>query len=64
MNNGLRPERLIPYFIGRAGSAAELRALDDYVGTQHVSDVGDAGEANYHAELVALVLASPAFQRC
>ena len=64
VNNGLRPERLIPYFIGRAGSGAELRALNDYVGAQHVSDAGDTSAANYHAELVALVLASPAFQRC
>jgi len=61
VKNGLRPGRLIPYFIGRAGSAAELGALNDYVGTQRVADVD---EANYHAELVALVLASPAFQRC
>jgi uncharacterized protein (DUF1800 family) len=61
MNNGLRPERLVPYFIGRAGSGAELSALHDYVGAQHVSDASDA---NYRAELVALVLASPAFQRC
>jgi len=58
MNNGLRPGRLIPYFIGRGGSAAELKALEDYVGAQPASD------ANHHAELVALVLASPAFQRC
>jgi hypothetical protein len=41
-----------------------MKALEDYVGAQHVSDVGAAGEANYHAELVALILASPAFQRC
>jgi len=62
--DGLRPERLIAYFIGRAGSAAEIRALADYVGPQQLSDVNDAGYANKHAELVALVLASPAFQRC
>jgi uncharacterized protein (DUF1800 family) len=61
VNKGLQPGRLIPYFIGRAGSAAELKALDDYQDTEHVSDLADA---NYHAELVALVLASPAFQRC
>jgi hypothetical protein len=61
VNNGLRPARLIPYFIGRAGSAAEIRALEDYLGGRHASDPGDT---NYHAELVALVLASPAFQRC
>src|SRR5215813_2075657 len=48
--------KLISYFIGRAGSATELKALDDYVRTQS-SD-------NQSAELAALVLASPAFQRC
>jgi len=65
VNNGLRLGRLVPYFIGRAGSAAELNALGDYVGAQPASDVEkNAGDANHHAELVALVLASPAFQRC
>ena len=61
VNEGLRPERLVPYFIGRIGSAAELGPLNDYVGRQHDSDVA---ETNKRAELVALVLASPAFQRC
>ena len=55
---GLQPDRLIPYFIGRTGSAEEAHALDDYVRAQN----GNGG--NFHAELVALVLASPAFQRC
>jgi hypothetical protein len=64
VNSGLRPARLIPYFIGRAGSAAELSALEDYLRAQPASDAGDAGEGNHHAELVALILASPAFQRC
>jgi Protein of unknown function (DUF1800) len=61
LNNELQPGRLIPYFIGRAGSAAELSALEDYL---RVQPAGDAGDANHHAELVALILASPAFQRC
>ena len=61
LNNELRPGRLIPYFIGRAGSTEELRALEDYLRAQAA---GDAGDTNHHAELVALVLASPAFQRC
>ena len=61
VNNGLRPARLVPYFVGRAGSAAEIGALDDYLGAQYANNVGDA---NHRAELVALVLASPAFQRC
>ena len=64
LNSGLRPDQLIPYFIGRAGSAAELKALAEYVATQRVSSAGEGGEVNYHAELIALVLASPAFQRC
>ena len=64
MNSGLRPGRLIPYFIGRAGSTAELNALEDYLRAQPASDAGDTGYANHHAELVALVLASPEFQRC
>jgi len=64
VNSGLRPERLIPYFVGRAGSAAELAALHNYVSTQHAGNLDDNGAANHHAELVALVLASPAFQRC
>jgi len=63
LNGELQPRRLVPYFIGRAGSAAELKALDDYVDT-HLSGVSAVAEANYQAELVALVLASPAFQKC
>ena len=61
VKHGLQPERLVPYFIGRAGSTAELTALHDYLDAQVVSDAGDA---NHHAELAALILASPAFQRC
>lgn len=62
--DGLRPARLMPYFIGRAGSAAELSALDAYLGAQYANNLGDVGDANHRAELVALVLSSPAFQRC
>ena len=50
---GFRPERLLPYFIGRKGSEGELKAIADY----QKSNADDA-------ELVSLVLASPAFQRC
>jgi uncharacterized protein (DUF1800 family) len=57
--NGFRPDRLLPYFIGRAGSKSELAALDRYV-AQLPNDVG----AGNHAELVGLILASAAFQRC
>ena len=48
-------EQLLPYFIGRRGSDAELGAIRDY---------NNGNDSNYHAELMALVLASPAFQRC
>jgi uncharacterized protein (DUF1800 family) len=50
---GLRAEKLLPYFIGRKGSDAEVKAIADYQ-----KNNGDV------AELVSLVLASPAFQRC
>jgi len=50
---GFRPERLLPYFVGRKGSDAELNAVAEYQKTNHDD-----------AELVALALASPAFQRC
>jgi uncharacterized protein (DUF1800 family) len=46
-----QPEQLVSYFIGRRGSDAELGPLRDYQNQNHV-------------ELVSLVLASPAFQRC
>jgi uncharacterized protein (DUF1800 family) len=54
---GFRAERLLPYFIGRKGSDNELSAIADYQKVNYRDD-------NYHAELVALMLASPAFQRC
>lgn len=56
--NGLRPARLLPYFIGRAGTEAEIQALDDYRASTVITD------GNHAAELLGLVLASPAFQRC
>lgn len=46
-----QPEQLVSYFIGRRGSDAELGPLRGY-------------QNQNHAELVSLVLASPAFQRC
>lgn len=60
-NNGFRPSRLIPYFVGRAGTTAEISALDDYLGQGDANAIGDA---DHRAELVALVIASPVFQRC
>jgi uncharacterized protein (DUF1800 family) len=53
------PDRLVPYFIGRSGSRAELLALDDYI-RKLPTQSGDG----YHAEIVGLILASAAFQRC
>lgn len=54
---GLSPQRLLPHFIGRAGSAEELKALNDYA-------VGQGLESDERkAELLGLILASPAFQR-
>ncbi len=55
---GLSPARLLPHFIGRAGTAAELKALDDYAASRGL----EADENK--AELLGLILASPAFQRC
>ena len=46
-----QPEQLVAYFLGRKGSDTELGAIREY---QSAND----------AELVALMLASPAFQRC
>ena len=59
--NSLRTDRLMPYFVGRTGSAMELKALGDYQAAQRVNDVAGA---DYQAELIGLILASPAFQRC
>lgn len=55
LGGSFQPEQLLSYFVGRKGSESELRAFRDY---------RKSSDANYHAELVALVLASPAFQRC
>jgi uncharacterized protein (DUF1800 family) len=57
-SGGQQLARLIPYFVGRTASTQELKALADYVSTGHVDT------QNYRAELIALVLSSPAFQRC
>lgn len=50
-----QPEHLLPYFIGRKGTDAELGAIRDYT---------NGNDSDYHAGLMALILASPAFQRC
>lgn len=54
---GLAPAKLLPHFIGRAGTAAELKTLNDYVSSQSLND------ESHKAELLGLILASPAFQR-
>jgi uncharacterized protein (DUF1800 family) len=46
---GVSAKELLPHFIGRAGTEAELRALSN---------------STNRAEMVGLILASPAFQRC
>jgi hypothetical protein len=54
---GSSPAKLLPHFIGRAGTTTELKALDLYVTNQGL-------ETNERkAELLGLILASPAFQR-
>ena len=52
-----RPAALLPHFIGRAAAAEELRPLDEYVASTRLAT--DAQKA----ELLGLLLASPAFQR-
>jgi uncharacterized protein (DUF1800 family) len=52
---GQSPARLLPYFIGRAGTEAELKALNDFAASRGT----DSNE-----ETLGLILASPAFQRC
>lgn len=50
---GSDPARLLPHFIGRVGTDAELKSLNDFV--------ANAGESK--DGLIGLILASPAFQR-
>lgn len=52
-----QPDQLVSYLIGRKGSETELKSIADYRRSSR-------DDSNYCAELVALVLASPAFQRC
>jgi uncharacterized protein (DUF1800 family) len=54
---GLEPSRLAAHFIGRAPAAEETRPLTDYVAINGLQD------EECRAELVGLILASPAFQR-
>jgi len=53
----LRPAALLPHFIGRAGTQSELKSLDDFAASAGLA----ANERK--AELLGLILASPAFQR-
>jgi hypothetical protein len=59
-SQALLPDQLVPYLIGRKGSDTELKAIRNY----QKSNRGDDNDGNYYAELIALVLASPGFQRC
>jgi len=53
---GPGPAHLLAHFIGRAGTEAELEALNDYAAIQGI-------DMNEHkAEMLGLILASPAFQ--
>ncbi|MGH9769821.1 MAG: DUF1800 domain-containing protein [Blastocatellia bacterium] len=54
---GSSPALLLPHFIGRAGTEAELKALNNYAASQGI----DTSERK--AETLGLILASPAFQR-
>jgi hypothetical protein len=52
------PNILIQHFVGRAATQEELAALTEYVARS-----GRALTAAHKAELIGLILASPAFQR-
>ncbi|HXG66372.1 MAG TPA: DUF1800 domain-containing protein [Blastocatellia bacterium] len=56
-NQEITPARLLPHFIGRAGTAQEVAALESYAAGRGQKD------ETLRAELVGLILASPAFQR-
>src|SRR5215467_10092133 len=55
---GSDPAQLLPHFIGRAGTKAELKALSDYAASQGL----DTNERK--VETLGLIMASPAFQKC
>ena len=53
----MAPDKLLPHFVGRAGTAAEVDTLNTYV-----ARAGPRGDDGHRAELLGLILASPAFQ--
>jgi hypothetical protein len=53
----LTPGQLLAYFIGRAGTRAEVEPLEEFAASRGLGDES-------RAELVGLILASPAFQVC
>jgi hypothetical protein len=55
--DSLSPAKLLPHFIGRAATEAELRSLNEFAASAGVA----ANERKL--ELLGLILASPAFQR-
>jgi len=57
-DSGLAPSMLLPHFIGRRATADEIDALQTYANAESHND------ENGRAEMLGLLLASPAFQRC
>jgi len=64
ITDAIKPARLLPYFIGRAGTRAELDALNRYMARKSLGEVDIKEISEQIAELAGLALASPAFQRC
>jgi uncharacterized protein (DUF1800 family) len=57
-DEGSSSDKLVAYFLGRAGTSDELKALAEYARARNIK----GGAA--HAELAGMIMASPAFQRC
>ncbi len=64
ITEGINPARSLAYFIGRAGTRAELDALNRYMARKSLGKVNSKEASERTAELIGLALASPAFQRC
>jgi len=56
-------DNLFAHFVGRQATATELDTLKDYLAASG-SNIGKGASAAQKQELVGLILASPAFQRC
>lgn len=57
VSSGFSPVKLVPHFIGRKGKHEEISAFGNYEKTQNMDD------EKMRAEMLGLLLASPAFQR-